>query len=115
NDGGAGTMYIKAPSAVFGSLTIDNSGRNLLRTTELPALGIGVAAAGSTGAILVTDRSTDIGAWFIGHWVEIRDAAGAVRGIWRIASIDSANARKVTLAPNGGETISVQPGDRWRG
>src|SRR2546429_10024260 len=32
-----------------------------------------------------------------------------------MAAIDSANARKVTRGPNGGETISVQPGDRWRG
>jgi hypothetical protein len=114
NDGGAGTIVVKGPGSVFGDLFIDNKSLGKW-TTDLPGLGFGFAAAGTSDATLVTDRASNIPNYFVGHWVEVRDASNAVKGVWRIASIDATNLKKVTLAPNGGETISVQPGDAWRG
>ena len=81
--------------------------------TRLPALGGGVAQAGSAGELLVTDRSTNIPLYFVGHWVEITAADGTVKGAYRIGSI---NALEATLVPNlVGETIDIVPGDRYQG
>ena len=67
----------------------------------LPSLGMGVAQAGSGGAVLVTDRAKAIPAYFVGHWVEVRDGStGALEGTWRVASI-GADGLTVTLASNG--------------
>jgi hypothetical protein len=111
--GGAGSVLVKGPQSVFGALTVDDTGAN--GVTDLPALGFGSAVAGSGGAVLVTDRGADIPAYFAEHWVEIRDANGAVKGTWRIDTIDPANRKKVILKPNAAEPIDVQPGDQWRG
>src|SRR5205085_8451342 len=70
------------------------------------------AVTGSTGVTLVTDRTVNIPAYFVGHWVEISNAAGAPKGTWRIASV---NAKTATLVANGTETVNVQPGDKWQG
>jgi len=109
--GGAGTLFVKGPGSTFGTLTADNKGQ-AGAITQLPSLGSGVAQTGSSGATLVTDSSADIFGFFAGHWVEVRDASGALKGTWRIATI---NAKTVTLTPNGSETIAVQPGDLWQG
>jgi len=109
--GGAGTIYIKGPSATFGDLTIDNKGFSG-QSTVLPSLSNGVAVSGSSNATLVTNRTTDIPPYFIGHWVEVRDVSGALKGKWRISTI---NAKTITLAPNGSETITIQSGDTYRG
>jgi hypothetical protein len=111
---GAGSIYVKGPSATFGDLTVDNKGL-ANGTTELPSLGSGVAQTGTSGATLVTDRAVDIPAYFKGHWVEIRTSAGVLKGRWKIASIDATNLKKVTLAPNTTETIDIAVGDTWRG
>ncbi|MCP4659314.1 MAG: hypothetical protein GY856_28220, partial [bacterium] len=109
--GGAGTVYLNGPSSVYGDLIVDN-GTAEGGVTELPSLGSGVAQAASAGAVLVTDRGA-IPAYFVGHWVEIRHpATGELEGSWRIAAVDGATA---TLEPNGGETITVDPGDLWQG
>ncbi|HEU4889508.1 MAG TPA: hypothetical protein VFV49_16605 [Thermoanaerobaculia bacterium] len=109
--GGAGSVYVKGPSAVFGNLTVDNGGF-AGQATQLPALGSGAALTGTTGATLVTDRTVDIPAYFAGHWVEISNAAGTIKGIWRIGAI---TARTITLVQNTNETIDIVPGDRWLG
>jgi hypothetical protein len=75
-------------------------------------LGSGVAQAGTSGNTLVTDRSTTIPEYFIGHWVGIFDGSGLHKGPWRIAAIDGAT---LILAPNDSETIVLDEGDRWRG
>src|SRR5204863_2251573 len=81
--GGAGSIWIKGPQSIYGDLILDNGG-SISQPTDLPALGHGTALAATTGATLVTDRSTDIPAYFKGHWVEIISASGTVKGIWRI-------------------------------
>lgn len=109
--GGAGTVFRKAASQTYGSLTIDN-GFNVGQGTELPSFGSGLALNQTPGAILVTDRATDVPAYFEGHWVRISSSSGEVKGTWRIRSI---TGKSVELTPNGSEAISVQSGDRWQG
>jgi hypothetical protein len=112
--GGAGSLYLSGPQATYGDLVIDNGGLTG-QSTNLPSLGAGAAVAGTAGATLVTDRTVNIPAYFVSHWVEIRNAAGAVKGTWRIGSTDAVNAKKITLTPNASETIDLQVGDIWRG
>jgi hypothetical protein len=109
--GGAGTMYVKGPSSTFGDLSVDNGGIDG-QSTVLPALGNGMAQSGSTGATLITDRAVTIPAYFAGHWVEVSDASGALKGTWRIATVAD---RTVALRANGGEAINIQSGDHWQG
>jgi YD repeat-containing protein len=113
--GGAGTVYLKGPQSTYGDVTVDNKGNGSEEPVDFPSFGSGVAQAGSTGPSLVTDRATNIPAYFVGHWVEVKDSSGTLKGTWRIASIDTTNAKQVTLAPNSSETVSVQPGDTWQG
>jgi hypothetical protein len=108
--GGAGTFYVKGPSSVYGDLTLDNAGING-QATVLSSLGSGTAQTGTSGNTLVTDRASNIPAYFAGNWVQIT-RGGAVVGTWRIATI---NAKTVTLTPNGSETISLNVGDAWAG
>ena len=110
--GGAGTVYLKGPAAVYGDLAVDNLGVAIVQATDLPSLGSGVAQAGSAGAALVTDRAVDVPAYFAGHWVEVSDSSNVKKGVWRIGTI---LAKTVTLLPNASETISILPGDRWQG
>ena len=110
--GAAGTVFIKGPNDTYGTLTIDNKGIVSSSSTEFPALGSGIAQAGSGNAVLVTDRGSDIPAYFVGHWVEISSAGGTLKGTWRIASI---NAKTATLAANANDAPTVQQGDKWRG
>lgn len=105
-NGGAGIVYLKRPASIYGDAIID-AGNNAGGITELPSLGSGLAQSGSNGVTLVTDRAANIPAFFEGHWIEI-----AGKGTWRIATI---NAKSVTLAPNGSESISIAQGDSWRG
>jgi len=113
--GGAGTIYVKGPNATFGDLRVDTGTTGAGQPTVLPALGNGFAIAGTGGASLVTDRSVDIPSYFIGHWIEIRNASGVLKGTWMIASIDPANKKKVVLAQNASESIDVVAGDTWQG
>jgi streptogramin lyase len=111
--GGAGTVYLKGPSAVYGDLAVDNLGVAISQATEIPSLGGGTAQTGTSGAALVTDRTVDVPTYFAGHWVEIYDSTGVtLKGTWRIGAIA---AKTVTLVPNGAETISVVVGDKWQG
>ena len=113
--GGAGSIWVKGPSSVYGDLTVDNNGAtSTVGVTELPSLGKGTALAGTIGATLVTDRPSNIQPYFAKHWVEITTAAGAPKGTWRVAMV-TPNSKTVTLAPNGTETISLEPGDKWQG
>jgi hypothetical protein len=108
--GGAGILYLKGPSSIFGDAIIDAAldVRNFTGNfTELPSLGAGLARNGTSGSTLVTDRASDIPSYFEGHWVEIEG-----KGTWRIASI---SGRSATLAPNANETIALAPSDLWRG
>jgi hypothetical protein len=109
--GGAGSIYLKSPSSTYGTLIINN-GTNTAGTTDLPSLGSGTAQTGTSGATLVTDRTTDVPAYFVAHWVRVSTAAGVEKGAWRIASV---SGKSVTLRPNGSETIDVQTGDLWQG
>ncbi|MEM8932155.1 MAG: hypothetical protein AAGE94_13325, partial [Acidobacteriota bacterium] len=83
--------------------------------TDLPSLGSGTAAVGTAGASLVTDRTEPISAFFVGHWIEVRDAADSLRGRWRIGAItDSVTpGDTMELVPNGAETISLLDGFTW--
>ena len=114
--GGAGTIFTKGPSATFGDFKVTQGSVVPSRATVLPSLGTGTAAAGTSGATLVTDRTADIPAYFIGHWVEIRDAAGTtLKGTYRIDTIDTANKKKVTLVAANGGAVDVVAGDKWQG
>jgi len=114
--GGAGTVYVKGGSApVYGNLIVDNGTLSGTPRTVLPSLGKGVAGAASSGATLATGRAKPIPAYFVGHWIEVRDGAtGTLEGTWRIASIATDNLT-VTLAANAGEAVTVNPGDAWQG
>src|SRR5204863_8302998 len=82
--------------------------------TTLSSLGSGTAQAGSSGATLVTDRGQNIPTYFGAHWVEITSASGTLKGQWRIAPFTTPT-KTMTLVPNGTETISIAPGDKWQG
>ncbi|HWM74347.1 MAG TPA: hypothetical protein VNQ53_11435, partial [Nocardioides sp.] len=113
--GGAGTVYVKSGADAYGDLTVDNGTVGGNRRTILPALGSGTAGSGSGGATLVTGRSKPIPAYFVGHWIEVRDGAtGAVEGTWRVTSV-GVDGLTVTLAANAGEPLTVDEGDAWQG
>jgi hypothetical protein len=105
--GGAGTVYLLGPTSVYGDLRLVNAGPE--GRTRLPALGAGVALAGSGGGVLVTDRAEPVPGYFVGHWVEVVEAAtGAARGAARVVAADSAT---LTLDAD----LGAQPGDLWQG
>jgi hypothetical protein len=111
--GAAGTVWVRGPGEELGALLVDQSERVANETTVLPSLGGGVGVVGTAGATLVTDRTEAVEAWFVGHWVEVRDGVtGELEGAWRIASIDGV---AFTLAPNDGEVIALDEGDRYQG
>jgi hypothetical protein len=110
--GGAGSIYVKGASSVYGDLIIDNGGSNK-EPTILPSLGRGIAQSGTSGATLVTDRAVNIPAFYAGHWVEIYAPNGTLKGTWRIGAITG--PKSVTLTTAGGETIDVVAGDTWQG
>ncbi|HEX8408778.1 MAG TPA: discoidin domain-containing protein [Thermoanaerobaculia bacterium] len=110
---GAGSVYVKGAGATYGDLIVDNEGVNG-NITELPAFGSGTAAAGTSGATLVTNRSANVQPYFAGHWIEVTSATGTVKGLWRVAEVVP-NSKTITLGPNGSETITLQPGDTYRG
>src|SRR6185369_7609384 len=112
--GGAGTVFVKSGSSVYGDLLVDNGTVAGNKRTVLPSLGSGTAQAGSGGATLVTGRSKAIPAYFVGHWVEVRNATGTLEGTWKVASI-AADGLTVTLASNAGEPVTVDAGDSWQG
>ena len=109
--GGAGTVYLKGPSGVYGDLLVDNGGVEG-EVTELPALGGGVVQGGSGGGVLVTGLG-GVPGYFVGHWVEVRDGVGQLKGRWQVGSIAggvlSLEANGAFGAPN------VAVGDRWQG
>jgi fibronectin-binding autotransporter adhesin len=114
--GMSGTVFLKTPRSTYGDVIIDNKGIGNPQglTTDFPSLGGGTAQSGSAGATLVTDRTVNIPAYFVGHWIEISTSTGTLKGTWRIAP-SGINNKTVTLQPNGSETISVQSGDKWQG
>jgi len=108
--GGAGTIWQHSAASTYGDLLI---GGYAGARTDAPGMGSGAAQAGTTGATLVTSTTTNTPAYFVGHWVEVKESAGGpVKGIWRIAKV---NGLSVELAPNGGETIQLDEDDTWRG
>ena len=109
-NGGAGSIYLHGPDAVYGDVIFDNAGSSGI--TELPSLGSGVAQAGTAGAVLVTDRPSAFPAYFVGHWVHVETADRVLKGTWRVAAVDGSS---LTLAPNGSETIALDEGDEWNG
>ncbi|HSL84805.1 MAG TPA: Ig-like domain-containing protein, partial [Thermoanaerobaculia bacterium] len=105
--GGPGSVYLFGPNSAFGDLRLENAG--VEGRTRLPALGAGVAEAGSGGAVLVTDRAEPIPAYLVGHWVEVVNGSdGSLRGLARIASVSSTTA---TVDAD----LGVLPGDLWQG
>ena len=74
----------------------------------LPALGHGVAQAGSGGTVLVTDRATPIPAYFVGHWVEVLDGVGGIKGRARVTAVSGVT---VTLSAD----VGLAEGDGWQG
>ena len=80
----------------------------------LPGLGGGSAEAGSSGEILVTDRSL-IQPYFVGHWVEVREPVESqLKGIWQITEIgiDAASGKELLTLD---DDANVAPGDLWQG
>ncbi len=104
--GGPGTVYTFGPTSTYGDLKVDDNGI-VGQAVVLPALGKGSVVA-VNGNIITTDRAKDIPSYFVGHWVEIRDAAGTLKGTWRVSGV---NLKTVTLAG----TINVAAGDKWQG
>ena len=91
------------PSATSSSTTRGASASR----PSLPALGSGIAQAGSSGITLITDK-TSIPAYFVGHWVEVSSPDGTVEGTWQVVAIDGS-----TLTLDDGATVDV--GDSWQG
>jgi hypothetical protein len=116
--GAAGSVFLKAPSSVYGTLIIDNGNIGATATTVLPSLGTGVAGSGSAGSKLEISQTADVADFFVGHWIKVTSSGGTVRGAWRIGAIDnwSATTKQLWLMPNdrSGEP-AVLPGDTWRG
>ena len=110
-EGGAGSIYLKGPASVYGDLLLAN-GSIQNGVTALPSLGAGTALAGSAGDRLETDRASAVPAYFVGHWVEIRNAGGALEGTWRVAEVDGT---AVILEAGAGAPPNVDPGDSWQG
>jgi len=110
--GGAGSLYVKGPSSTYGDITFDSAGL-APDFTELPSLGSGNVTA-VNGAAITLDRGANVPAYFEGHYVEIKTAAGTVKGLWRVGPV-TPNSKTITLTPNGTETISVAVGDKWQG
>ena len=111
-NGGAGTVYVKGPvPAVYGDLFVDNRGISG-QATSLPSLGNGTAAAQTAGVTLDVAPKTPA-ACFRGHYVEVKESGGTLKGIWRIAMGDSAiTGSLVTLVPNViGESINLVTAD----
>jgi hypothetical protein len=107
--GGAGSVYLRRSGQAYGDLLLDNGGAT--GTTVLPALGGGVALAGTGGTVLVTDRAEAIPPYFVGHWIDLFDGAtGAFEGTGRIAAI-TGDGRTATLDTD----LGIAPGDRWQG
>src|SRR6185369_11079516 len=111
--GAPGSIVVKGSASVYGALTIDGKNTNSGLGTELPPLGHGTAQSGTSGNTLVTDVTSNIKGYFVGHYIEITAPDKSLKGTWRIATI--VNNTTVTLAPNHGETTNVQPGDGWQG
>ena len=107
-NGGPGSIYVFGPSSTYGDVRFDYGGLTG-QPVILPSLGSGVAQSGTSGSTVGSDRAKDIPAYFVGHWVEIRDAAGTLKGTWRISAV---NAKSFTLAGSG---VNVAAGDRWQG
>jgi hypothetical protein len=109
--GGAGTVYLLGATATYGDLVVDNNGVTG-QTTELPALGGGIARTGSAGSFLVTDRTTNIPAYFVGHWLRLSSAGGTLKGVYRVTAVSGLTA---TLAAANGTPVDVVEGDLWQG
>jgi hypothetical protein len=110
--GGAGTIFLHGPSAILGSLTVDNKTVTGSKRTVLPSLGRGIVQTGSTGGTVLTGRDANVPAYFIGSWLEVEGQDRFVKGVWRIASI---NGTTITLEPKATQPFTIAPGDRWRG
>ena len=91
--GGAGSVLVKGPASTFGDLTVDNKAVSG-RATVLPSFGSGTAQAGTSGATVVMDKVAWPGTYFAGHWVEVRDSGGALKGTWRIGSVTNSAAER---------------------
>ncbi len=117
SNGGPGTILVKGPGSLFGDLTIDRKGV-IGAGTILPSLGFGFAQGGTNGTTLVTDHLTEQPKYFVGRWVEIRDASGTtLKGTWRITAASFGGPFEqqfFTLAPNEAEVIDILVGDRWQ-
>ena len=101
-------MYLYGPDSTYGDLVVDNGSLSTPRWTVLPSLGGGEADTGSDGVTLVTDRTKAIPAYFVGHWVEIRDGAGTLKGTWRVEAVDN-----LTVTLEAGANVEI--GDSWQG
>jgi hypothetical protein len=78
---------------------------------RLPAVGGGIAATGSAGPVLVTNR-VDLPAWLAGEWIEILDGAtDALEGSYEIGSVEGSTLH---LVSTGDAAPDVVPGDRWQ-
>ena len=84
------------------------------QATELPSLGSGALQAGTGATSLVTDRATTIPAYFVGHWIEVQDGSGNVKGTYRISAIGT-DGKTVTVTPDTGVTYVPTAGDKWQG
>lgn len=108
--GGAGSIFLfDRDSATYGTLRLENNDQP--GATELPTLGKSTAASGTHDAVLVTSLPA-IPSFFVGHWVEVRTSAGALKNRWRVESISGST---LGLQSNLGEDVVLSPGDGWQG
>jgi len=87
-NGGAGTIYLRGATSVFGDLTIDSKGL-ASGITELPNFGTATVTAIPSAKTAQLDTFY-IPPYFAGNYLQVTDAAGTPRGTWRIASITNA-------------------------
>ncbi len=101
----AGVVFVRSPVS-------ESRGDLLVRTSlRLPSVGGGVAASGSAGATLVTDRA-ELPQWLVGEWIEVHDGAtDGLEGRYEIVDVDGG---AMTLRAGDAGSPQLTPGDRWQ-
>ncbi|MFV2074393.1 MAG: hypothetical protein ACC742_17345, partial [Thermoanaerobaculales bacterium] len=107
--GAAGTVYLfDTGGSTHGDLVVDNAGLDSGHWTDLPSLGSGIAQTGSTGVVLETGLTETVPDYFVGHWVEVSQPDGTLKGTWRIEAVSG-----TMLTLDAGANVAES--DSWQG
>ncbi|MGK2860043.1 MAG: Ig-like domain-containing protein [Thermoanaerobaculia bacterium] len=115
-----GTVWMRG-TGTYGTLLVSDEDVDPLQATELPALGSGVALAGSGttnpdgSVVLVVDR--EIPSFFHHHFVEVLPTGGSAAELWRIKAIENLQngEARLTLESAVMPAPAIIAGDAWRG